>query len=399
MMFKKFISMTTAVLLMASSISILAAPSASAATITDATATSTAAIGTSGTNATAITISATLVTSGVADTFFLNLPMGWSFATTPNISTNLSGYVVQAIGTGFVVLAGASPFASSTEVSITFGSNALNVGSNRIFSFQFVESIPGSSAIVVDTGTATLAGGGSAPTPTAAEIAAAAAQAAEAASNAGRMIREGKLIEAKKSLSTQLKGGVAGTKEEFIAAKINVTTDASLARLNAEVLKLAVADRSDFDKIKALAAAIEFDETFFNESSRPNTSMYAAQGVAVSERTLAAINAKILELPAEKRLDVVAIQEIAKNENFIDRIANPLTRSLISASSLVSRGLIPADYARKQTVIRNLEGYEEASLNTVAKIEAAIKEEMLKADARDLRYKAIVAKIAARSSK
>jgi hypothetical protein len=236
-------------------------------------------------------------------------------------------------------------------------------------------------------------------TPTAAEIAAAAAQAAEAASNAGRMIREGKLIEAKKSLSTQLKGGVAGTKEEFIAAKINVTTDASLARLNAEVLKLAVADRSDFDKIKALAAAIEFDETFFNESARPNTSMYAAQGVAVSERTLAAINAKILELPAEKRLDVVAIQEIAKNENFIDRIANPLTRSLISASSLVSRGLIPADYARKQTVIRNLEGYEEASLNTVAKIEAAIKEEMLKADARDLRYKAIVAKIAARSSK
>jgi hypothetical protein len=236
-------------------------------------------------------------------------------------------------------------------------------------------------------------------TPTAAEIAAAAAQAAEAASNAGRMIREGKLIEAKKSLSTQLKGGVAGTKEEFIAAKINVTTDAALARLNAEVLKLAVADRSDFEKIKALAAAIEFDETFFNESSRPNTSMYAAQGVAVSERTLAAINAKILELPAEKRLDVVAIQEIAKNENFIDRIANPLTRSLISASSLVSRGLIPADYARKQTVIRNLEGYEEASLNTVAKIEAAIKEEMLKADARDLRYKAIVAKIAARSSK
>jgi hypothetical protein len=387
-MLKKFISMTTAVLLMASGVSLLGANTAQAAICSGAELLESSS-----------TIKGVTFTKGTRLESSNNFNGGGS---TSMGSITLTA--AQASGTGTTSIT-ASGGATATWLyvapSIRSWGNAdistTDDHQNVTFEDRLVFEIKITGTGCVDYYRLQIRVTRS--TPTAAEIAAAAAQAAEAASNAGRMIREGKLIEAKKSLSTQLKGGVAGTKEEFIAAKINVTTDASLARLNAEVLKLAVADRSDFDKIKALAAAIEFDETFFNESARPNTSMYAAQGVAVSERTLAAINAKILELPAEKRLDVVAIQEIAKNENFIDRIANPLTRSLISASSLVSRGLIPADYARKQTVIRNLEGYEEASLNTVAKIEAAIKEEMLKADARDLRYKAIVAKIAARSSK
>jgi hypothetical protein len=387
-MLKKFISMTTAVLLMASGVSLLGTNTAQAAICSGAELLESSS-----------TIKGVTFTKGTRLESSNNFNGGGS---TSMGSITLTA--AQASGTGTTSIT-ASGGATATWLyvapSIRSWGNAdistTDDHQNVTFEDRLVFEIKITGTGCVDYYRLQIRVTRS--TPTAAEIAAAAAQAAEAASNAGRMIREGKLIEAKKSLSTQLKGGVAGTKEEFIAAKINVTTDASLARLNAEVLKLAVADRSDFDKIKALAAAIEFDETFFNESARPNTSMYAAQGVAVSERTLAAINAKILELPAEKRLDVVAIQEIAKNENFIDRIANPLTRSLISASSLVSRGLIPADYARKQTVIRNLEGYEEASLNTVAKIEAAIKEEMLKADARDLRYKAIVAKIAARSSK
>jgi hypothetical protein len=388
MMFKKFISMTTAVLLMASGVSLLGTNVAQAAICSGAE-----------------LLESSSTIKGVTFTKGTRLASSTDFNGGGSTSMgSITLTAAQASGTGTTSIT-ASGGATATWLyvapSIRSWGNAdistTDDHQNVTFEDRLVFEIKITGTGCVDYYRLQIRVTRS--TPTAAEIAAAAAQAAEAASNAGRMIREGKLIEAKKSLSTQLKGGVAGTKEEFIAAKINVTTDASLARLNAEVLKLAVADRSDFDKIKALAAAIEFDETFFNESARPNTSMYAAQGVAVSERTLAAINAKILELPAEKRLDVVAIQEIAKNENFIDRIANPLTRSLISASSLVSRGLIPADYARKQTVIRNLEGYEEASLNTVAKIEAAIKEEMLKADARDLRYKAIVAKIAARSSK
>jgi hypothetical protein len=408
-MFKKFISIATAALVLAAGQTLFATPSASAATISDATATSTGAIGTSGTNTTPIVISATLVTSGAARTYFLNLPTGWSFATTPNstwinanITTNLSGYRVQAIGTGFVVLAGASSFASNTEVTITFAANALNVGSNRIFTVQFVDDRTG-TAITIDTGTATLAGGGStpapsAPTQTAAEIAAAAATAAKAAAEVAAAVRAAEVAVAQTKLSTVLKADKAGTQSEYRAANINVTTDASLARINAEVLKLSENDRTDFAKIKAIAEKIEFDESFFNATARPTLSTFAKyEVVGITERILSTVNAKVLELPAALRADAKAIQDLVKIERFVDLVANTETRGGVTSASLIERGLLPADTPYKHSVRTGLGLYPEGSLNTMEKIEAAIKAELLKAGARKAQTAEIRARIAARN--
>ena len=408
-MFKKFISIATATLVLAAGLTLFAIPSASAATISDATATSTGPIGTSGTNTTPIIISATLVTSGAARTYFLNLPTGWSFSTTPNstwinanISTNLSGYPVQAIGTGFVVLSGASSFASNTEVTITFAANALNVGSNRIFTVQFVDDRTG-TAITIDTGTATLAGGGSTPAPstptlTAAEIAANAAAAAKAAAEAAAAVRAAEVAVAQTKLSTVLKADKAGTIDEYKSANVNISTAASLARINAEVLKLSANDRSDFAKIKAIADKIEFDESFFNAAARPTLSTYAKyEVVGVTERILPTINAKVLELPAALRVDAKAIQDLVKIESFVDRVANTETRGGVTSVSLIERGLLPADTPYKHSVRSGLGLYPEGSLNTMEKIEAAIKAELLKAGARKAQTAEIRARIAARN--
>lgn len=393
-----------------SSFSILTAPSANAATISDATATSSAAIGTSGTNATAISVSATLVTSGAAKTFFLNLPTGWSFATTPNrtwinanITTNLSGYIVQAIGTGFVVLSGASPFAAATEVSITFAPNALNVGINRIFSVQFVDDRTG-SAITIDSGIATLAGGGSSspasstPTLTAAEIAANAAAAAKAAAQAAAAVRAAEVAMAQTKLSTVLKADKAGTIDEYRSANVNISTAASLARINAEVLMLSVNDRADFAKIKAIAEKIEFDESFFNATARPTLSTYAKyEVVGITERILPTVNTKVLELPAALRVDAKAIQDLVKAESFVDRVANTVTRGGVTSAALIEKGLLPADTPYKHSVRSGLGSYPEGSLNTMEKIEAAIKAELVKAGARRAQTAEIKARIAARN--
>lgn len=408
-MFKKFISMATAAILLAMGVSVIAAAPVSAATITDATATSTGAIGTSGTNTTPIIISATLVTPGAARTFFLNLPTGWSFATTPNstwtsanITTNLSGYPVQAIGTGFVVLSGASSFASNTEVTITFAANALNVGSNRIFSVRFVDDRTG-TAIEIDSGTATLAGGGSTPAPstptlTAAEIAAAAAAVAKAAAAAAAAVRAAEVAVAQTKLSTVLRGDKAGTIDEYKSANVSITTAASLARINAEVLKLSANDRSDFAKIKAIADKIEFDESFFNATTRPTLSTYAKyEVVGITERTLPTINTKVLELPAALRVDAKAIQDLVKVESFVDQVANTQTRSTVTSAALISRGLLSADSPYKHSVRSGLGSYPEGSLNTMAKIEAAIKAELVKAGARKAQTAEIRARIAARN--
>jgi len=245
--------------------------------------------------------------------------------------------------------------------------------------------------------------GGSTPAPTtptltAAEIAAAAAAAAKAAAEAAAIARAAEIATAQTALATVLRGDKAGSLSEYRSANINITTTAALTRLNAEVLKLSAADRADFAKIKAIADKIEFDEAFFNATARPSIATYAANGVTgVTERILTTINAKVLELPAARRLDTVAIKEIVKVESFVDLVANTQTRGGVTSTSLIQRGLLPADTPYKHSVRSGLVSYPEASLNTMAKIETAIKAELEKAGARKAKTVEIRARIAARN--
>jgi outer membrane protein OmpA-like peptidoglycan-associated protein len=165
--FKTLISLTSCLVLMAG-----VSPSASAATITDATATSTSLIGTSGTNATPITVTAKLVTVGTAETLIVDLPTGWSFvAPTGNnpctglVTHNMPGTTTcQALSFGFVVIA-SNVDLQSVPIEVTFAANTLNVGSSRDFRITFKNDNPQPS-VVFDEGFATLAGGTATPTPT-----------------------------------------------------------------------------------------------------------------------------------------------------------------------------------------------------------------------------------------
>jgi len=237
----------------------------------------------------------------------------------------------------------------------------------------------------------------SAPTLTAAEIAAAAEAAAKAAAQAAAEARAAAIATAQTALATVLRGNKAGTLSEYRSANINITTTAALTRLNAEVLKLSAADRTDFAKIKAIADKIEFDESFFNATARPSIATYSTYGVTgVTERILPTINAKVLELPAALRVDVKAMQDLVKVESFVDRVANTETRSTVSSSVLVEKGLLSSASPYKYSVVRGLGVYPEGSLNTMAKIEAAIKEQIYKAEAPKRRLAEIKAQIAAR---
>jgi hypothetical protein len=238
----------------------------------------------------------------------------------------------------------------------------------------------------------------STPTLTAAEIAAAATAAAKAVAEAAAAVRAAEVSAAQTKLSTVLKGDKAGTIDEYKAANVNITTAASLARINAEVLKLSANDRSDFAKIKAIADKIEFDESFFNATARPTLTTYAKyEVVGITERTLPTVNAKVLELPAAKRIDAAAIKEIVKVESFVDLVANTATRESVTSTRLIEKGLLPADTPYKHSVRSGLASYPEGSLNSMAKIEAAIKAELEKAGARKAKTAEIRARIAARN--
>ena len=143
-----------------------------AATITSATATSTSEIGITGTNATPIVVTATLITVGTAETLIVNLPRGWSFVA-PNQNNSCTGIVThdmpgqtncQALAFGFVVVASNSDL-TAVPISVTFAANTLNVGSNREFQVTFKNDNPQPS-VVFDEGVAVLAGGAPTTTPT-----------------------------------------------------------------------------------------------------------------------------------------------------------------------------------------------------------------------------------------
>lgn len=260
----------------------------------------------------------------------------------------------------------------------------------------FVPCGPLTPLVIQATCAAKIAAAAAAAAPSAAQIAAAEAAAKRAAEIAAAEARAAAIATAQTTLATVLKGDKAGTLSEYRSANINVTTAAALTRLNAEVLKFSAADRSDFAKIKAIADKIEFDESFFNATARPTLATYASNGVQVTDRTLETINAKILELPAAQRTDITAIAEIAKVETFVDRVANPATRSSVSAATLITKGLLPAESPYKFTVVQRLASYPEGSLNSMAKIEAAVKEQIVKAEAPKRRLAEIKAKIQAR---
>lgn len=151
---------------------------ASAAPLSDATATSSAEIGITGTNATAITISATAVTGAPADMFNVSLPSGWTFVTPAASCTDvtLTGFPGSTscqlinIGTsgGFATIQPGVNLIATTAYSVTFAPNTLNVAGTRDFSIS-LDSASASGASV-DSGTAILAGGTPpAPAPAPAE--------------------------------------------------------------------------------------------------------------------------------------------------------------------------------------------------------------------------------------
>jgi hypothetical protein len=136
----------------------------------------------------------------------------------------------------------------------------------------------------------------------------------------------------------------------------------------------------------------------FKSNSAATVQQFSNAGYGVRNSNVAEkVSAAILKLPAADREKSEKIIEIINLENFVDRVAVLGTRTSVTSNDLVSRGLLPADSVYKYSVIQGLANYPDGSLNSMAKIEAAVKEQIAKVTASKLRTAAIKAKIAARN--
>lgn len=141
----------------------VAAP-AQAATLSP-TASSSTDIGTSGTNAVPIEITATLATVGAASSIKVFLPTGWSFVSPSNCAATITKSATNGtLSNCFVTVSGpeswiyidngGSPWSAAVTVTVTFNQGVLNVGTSRDFNVEFKDS-----NTVIDSGVASLAVG------------------------------------------------------------------------------------------------------------------------------------------------------------------------------------------------------------------------------------------------
>jgi hypothetical protein len=170
--------------------------------------------------------------------------------------------------------------------------------------------------------------------------------------------------------------------EEEIAANAAAQTEAQAAAVLATTIaKAKVAIAAQFATNKPVTLGQFLD---------------AGYGVR-NDNVAAKASAAILKLSAADRENTHKIIEIISREDFIDRVAVTETRSTVRSTELISRGLLAADSTKKHSVIQGLASYPDGSLNSLEKIEAAIKEQIAKAQAPRLRTVEIRARIAARN--
>lgn len=163
-------------------------------------------------------------------------------------------------------------------------------------------------------------------------------QAALAAAFTAALAKAAEVVKAKTALTSLIAGNKPATPQEFANADFKVRNSNVAEKVSAAMMKLSVADRENTQKIN----------------------------------------------------------EIINLEDFLDRVSVVDTRSTVQSRDLISRGLLSATSAYKFSVVRGLASYPRESLDSMEKIDAAVKEQIFKAEAPKRRLAEIRARIAAR---
>jgi hypothetical protein len=154
----------------------------------------------------------------------------------------------------------------------------------------------------------------------------------------------------------------------------------------------ALAKAADVAKAKAVLTTLIAGNKPANVQEFANAD-YKVRNSNVAEK----VSAAMMKLSVADRENTQKVNEIINLEDFLDRISVADTRSTVKSRELTSRGLLPATSLYKHSVVQGLASYPSGSLDSMAKIDAAIKEQIFKAEAPKRRLAEIKAKIAARN--
>lgn len=116
-----------------------------------------------------------------------------------------------------------------------------------------------------------------------------------------------------------------------------------------------------------------------------------------SEVALTRVNADLLKLSADLRVNNEEITKVVKVENLVDQISTAATQKQVTVTQLISTGFLAKENNNKSILTYLLKNREASTLGTKESIAAVIAEETEAIKARAARLIAIKAKIAARN--
>jgi hypothetical protein len=185
--------------------------------------------------------------------------------------------------------------------------------------------------------------------------------------------------------------------EQYYWLTINVGSSGGSSQQEAEAAEAAAAQSAA--RLAVAFAQAKFALTTQFATNKPASfQQFLEAGFGVRNANVAEkVSAAILKLPVADRENSQKIKEIIDFENFIDRVAVMSTRSTVTSTELISRGLLPAVTVYKYSAVKGLASYPDGSLNSLEKIEAAVKEQIYKAEAPKRLLAELRARIAARN--
>jgi rRNA maturation endonuclease Nob1 len=178
----------------------------------------------------------------------------------------------------------------------------------------------------------------------------------------------------------------------FVIAGQSTGSTPTLTAAQIAAFEAALAKAADVAKAKAVLTTLIAGNKPANVQEFANAD-YKVRNSNVAEK----VSAAMMKLSVADRENTQKVNEIINLEDFLDRISVADTRSTVKSRELTSRGLLPATSLYKHSVVQGLASYPSGSLDSMAKIDAAIKEQIFKAEAPKRRLAEIKAKIAARN--
>lgn len=129
----------------------------------------------------------------------------------------------------------------------------------------------------------------------------------------------------------------------------------------------------------------------------PTLAQYRAADYGVTQQaTVDRINTQVLELQAKTptvALTEAQILPVIQKESFVEYVSTDVTQGRVTSRQLIDNSIITSDYRFRASVLRAIKNASVADLNTYAKIKAVADAEIASIQARKDRLEAIIKKI------